>query len=76
MLRKPGVLSTALVIAAAFALSGPVAAQSQPHRTPSAQAAKTQQAAPPARRSVLESIRARFMPARPDTRRPALRCRG
>lgn len=89
MLRKTGVLPAALVVATALALSGPVAAQGDPHRTPSAQAAtarqaaasapaaKSRQVAPPAKRGLLESIRERLRPARPDRRpAPALRCRG
>lgn len=85
MLRKPGVLAAALV-AAAFALSGPVAAQGDPQRDPSTQAAKPAKPsnapagkagriAPPAKQGLLESIRERLKPARPDRRRP-IRCRG
>ena len=84
MLRKPGVLAAALV-AAAFALSGPVAAQGDPQRAPSAQAVKSgkvsapspkaREIAPPAKRGLLESIRERLRPGRPD-RRPPIRCRG
>jgi hypothetical protein len=86
MLRKSGVLPAALVVAAGLALSGPVAAQSNPDRAPSAQTAKARPAAapaqagkarevaPPAKRGLLDSIRDRLRPARPD-RHPPIRCR-